>query len=114
MSIWNPVNWTDKIYEQHLSSNEIDNLGRALEDWADNHPLADRPLIYINQSESESVGLSPRDLAHAVQDESSPLHKPVLHIFAVGLSAYTGVGDPLEQVVETLSEDVRKWQDDHG
>ncbi len=118
MSIWDAGQWSDKVYRERLSPDEIQELGKALEDWAEAHPLANRPLLYLEQSLAAppsahqfAEGLTPRDLAHAVSHEESPLHQPVLRLFEIGLSGYSGGRrEAVAQVIEALMEDVGEWE----
>jgi hypothetical protein len=124
VSIWDETAWSDKVYEERLSQEEIDTLAKALEEWATEHPLADKPLLYVEQAtvlppqaeaSAPARGLTPRDIAQAVSDEGSPLREPVIRLFAVGLSGYSdGHHEAVSQVVEALHEDVQEWRAQSG
>jgi hypothetical protein len=122
VSIWDEASWSDRVYEERLSQEEIDALAKALEEWATEHPLADKPLLYIDQvmvtpppAEASAHGLTPRDIAQAISDDGSPLRDPVIRLFAVGLSGYSGGHhEAVSQVVKALREDVLEWRAQRG
>lgn len=121
MSIWNASSWSEEVYEDRLSYDEIEALGSALQEWAAEHPLADQPLLYIDEatmtegSDESGRGISPRDIAQAVSDKSSPLREPMIRLFAVGMSGYAGGRQhAVDEVIHALHEDMAEWREERG
>lgn len=117
MSIWDPNDWSSEVHDQELPYDYLPELGLVLRQWAEEHPLADQPLLYIASTapDQDDQILTPRDIAIAVSDEQSHLRAPVLRLFSVGLSGYSGgIGESIGQVIEALREDIREWRLEHG
>ncbi|GAB7188978.1 hypothetical protein ATKI12_8809 [Kitasatospora sp. Ki12] len=116
MSIWDPSDWTSEVHDQQLPSEYLSELGLVLSEWAEEHPLADQPLLYIASTAPDQGDqiITPRDIAHAVSNEESHLRVPVLRLLSVGLSGYSGgVRDAISQVIEALREDIQDWRLEH-
>lgn len=121
MSIWDPDHWSDVSAEdEHLDPGEIATLGKVLDEWVHRNPRADRPLLYLaalanTHTDPFVDGLTPRELARAVNDGTSPLHDPVLRIFQTGLRGYSGgIHDAVGQVMAAFMGDIRGWQAENG
>jgi hypothetical protein len=115
MSIFDPESWSRESREEHLSEDEVQELALALERWASVNPLANRPLLYLGQfrvaeDEASEHGLTPHELGAALRNEDSPLHKPVLRLFEVGLSGYSGgITEAVRQMLDTLDREAQQW-----
>ncbi|GFE17965.1 hypothetical protein Sgleb_60120 [Streptomyces glebosus] len=117
MSIWDPSDWYSEVHDQELPSEYLHELGLVLREWAEEHPLADQPLLYVASTapdQSDHI-ITPRDIANAVSNEESRLREPVLRLFSVGLSGYSGgVREAIGQVIEALRDDIRDWRLQYG
>ncbi|WP_131816211.1 hypothetical protein [Mycolicibacterium porcinum] len=92
MSIWAPESWSGPVDNPThpaslLDGSNAEAIIQAVEAWAKDHPLHDRPLLYIGQ---ESGGLTPDDIAAAVRNRHHPARHFVARLFEVGLSGYRG------------------------
>lgn len=117
MSIWDPGSWRTEVHDEELPPEQLQELGAVLQEWADEHPLADQPLLYIARTiESEyPQNVTPRDIAYAVSNEESTLRQSVLRLFTVGLSGYSGgTREALDQVIAALRDDIRDWRLESG
>lgn len=104
MSIWAAESWSEPV---HLSIHLLDgpdgeSLVQAVEAWAKDHPLHDRPLLDMGQGAERS--LTPDDIAAALRDRQHPAHRLVTYLFEVGLSGYSG---PREELVGQLIDGFR-------
>jgi hypothetical protein len=95
MSIWAPESWSRPVDKstQLLDSPYAGDLVAAVEAWAKDHPLPNRPLLDIG--EEFDPGLTPEDIAAALRDPHHRAHRFVVDLFEVGLSGYHGSQDEL-------------------
>ncbi|MDH6629407.1 hypothetical protein M2271_007243 [Streptomyces sp. LBL] len=111
---WRGSSWGEARPER-LSSDDLLELAKMFEYWAGANPRADAPVLLVepsgDSSQEDASGLTPRHLAQALTDESSPWHGEVVRLFSVGLCGFeSGLPEALHQLSASLSQDVDAWR----
>jgi hypothetical protein len=90
-----------------LSESQRRRIAETLKLWAEHHPHPDLPVIQL----ADGSELTPRDMAHSVNEPDSQRGLLLYRVFAVGL--IKDDVEPPETLEEILSDywvDIRNWQ----
>ena|ERR1700760_2627931 len=90
-----------------LSESQRRLIAETLKLWAEHHPYPDLPVIQL----ADGSELTPRDIAHSINEPDSRRGILLYRVFAVGL--IKDEIEPPETLEEILSDylvDIRNWQ----